>query len=88
MVLQEENADWRTLGLMLGVDHDTLDEIQSNPGAPTTQQYFEQMLAKWIQLPPDERTWEILCEAVSTCGNKALAGKLKNDESPGRCMCG
>lgn len=87
-MLAEETADWRTLGIMLKLKPDILDQIQANPGAATMQQSFENMLTAWMELTPEKRTWGILCEAVKTCDNNALAETLEDqgydENSPGR----
>lgn len=91
MKLRELHADWFILGLNLEVPFDRLERIKTRV-FPTLRQCFEGVLAEWMKLDPSKRTWEVLFEAVSRCGNRALAEGLKehpnySKESPGMLAC-
>ena len=74
-ILGECLADWCNFGLMLGVSKRELDIIDDRD---PLSKYLIQTLEYWID-NSDDRSWEVLIEAVRNTGNEKLARNLENE---------
>uniref|UniRef100_A0A1X7UQL2 Death domain-containing protein n=1 Tax=Amphimedon queenslandica TaxID=400682 RepID=A0A1X7UQL2_AMPQE len=69
-------ANWRDLGLSLGLIVTTLDTIGKTNG--DANDYLEKTIQKWLKKEDQvkETTWQILKEAVKSTGDKAAAERI------------
>ena len=69
-------AQWRSLGLSLGLIVSTLDVIGRTNG--NANDYLEQTIQHWL-MGEDQvtgKTWQILKEAVKSTGDNAAAERI------------
>ena len=73
-------AQWRAVGIQLGLSADTLDSIQrENAGKPRVcLESFEQVLTIWKRSGPKPNTWNTIVDVLRTpaVGQSALAEEL------------
>ena len=73
-------AQWRAVGIQLGLSPDTLDSIQrENAGKPRVcLESFEQVLTIWKRHGPKLYTWNTIVDVLRTpaVGQSALAEEL------------
>ena len=77
-------AEWRAVGIQLGLSSDILDGIQSqNAGKPKTCQWsFEEVtcISVWKRLGPRPFTWRTIIDVLRTraVGHTSLADELES----------
>ena len=80
-VASEIPAEWRAVGIQLGLPSDILDGIQSqNAGKPKAcQSSFEEVLTVWERQGPRPFTWRTMVDVLRTqaVGHTALANQLE-----------
>ena len=80
-VVSKIRAQWRVVGIQLGVPSCTLDTIQSqNAGKPQAcEDSFETVLSTWKQNQYKPYTWTTIIDALETpsVGQAALAEELR-----------
>ena len=75
-------AEWKAVGIHLGLSSDILDGIQSqNAGKPKAcQSSFEEVISVWKRLGPKPFTWRTIIDVLrtGTVGHTSLADKLES----------
>ena len=75
-------AEWRAVGIQLGLSSDTLDGIKSNnAGSPKAcLNSFEEVISLWKRLGPRPFTWRTIVDVLRTqaIGHTALANQLES----------
>ena len=80
-LLLEEKAGWEVLGAMLGMDKSVMDGIKLSRQPPTVEAYFLKILSMRMNRSDEPLTWEEVCDALESCGYKALSEKLGDKHS-------
>ena len=77
--LKEIEAEWRYVGVKLGVPKAQLDNIQTtNAHQGGETQCMAEMLSFWLQSTPKESQWDNIIAALKEV-NKNLADKLERE---------
>ena len=81
-LLKEEEAEWRHVGLKLGVPKAQLDSIQATNAhqGEAHAQCMTEMLSCWLQYMPKESQLDNIMAALSEI-DENMADKLKEDYS-------
>ena len=80
-LLLEEKAGWEVLGAMLGMDKSVMDGIKLSRQPPTVEAYFLKILSMRMNRSDEPLTWEEVCDALESCGYKALSERLGSEHS-------
>lgn len=80
-LLLEEKAGWEVLGAMLGMDKSVMDGIKLSRQSPSFEVYFHTILSIRMSRSDEPLTWEEVCDALESCGYKALSEKLGDKHS-------
>ena len=73
LAIRSLNAQWRDIGIALGISADILDEIEANNSKTTDR--LSSVLTEWINQNYDTTrhklpSWRTLCAALSKASNK------------------
>ena len=74
--LKEIEAEWRYVGVKLGVRKAQLDSIQATNAHQGETQCMAEMLSSWLQSTPKESQWDSIIAALKEI-NTNLADKLE-----------
>ena len=69
-------AEWKNLGIMLGIEKSTLDMITKETSNP--RDCLREMLSVWLKSVDPPPTWSMLTGAVEDIGERQLAASLKS----------
>ena len=79
-LLKEEEAEWRHVGLKLGVPKAQLDSIQATNAHQGEAQCMTEMLSCWLLSMPKESQLDNIIAALNEI-NENMADKLKEEYS-------
>ena len=74
--LQNVGHKWFAIGKKLLIPEQSLLVIDSQ--CSDNDSCLKEMLSSWLKLPSGIKTWEILCEALSTEGEMAIGKSIKS----------
>ena len=72
--LKDATAEWKLLGLQLGVSHKRIKEINDNPGVA---ECLVDLLVEWVTSKPKEATIQKIIDALKSIDDYALADEVK-----------
>ena len=87
--LKAAASSWRKIASELGFIFHELKDIVRTPGLYGDEDYFQEMLSRWLKREPKHTTAEVLSKALHLAGECRLAHELEHDPgfmSPDRCL--
>ena len=82
-------SSWRKIASELDFNFHELRDIVRTPGLYGDEDYFQEMLSRWLKREPKHTTAEVLSKALHLAGEHRLAHELEHDPgfmSPDRCL--
>lgn len=71
------SAKFELFGIALGVPTKVLDDIKSNPEAPSCLDKLKAVIKLLGEIPMAQQTWRTIHEAVIHLGRRDIAGEIK-----------
>ena len=87
--LKAAASSWRMIASELDFNFHELRDIVRTPGLYGDEDYFQEMLSRWLKREPKHTTVEVLSKALHLAGEHMLAHELEHDPgfiSPDRCL--
>ena len=87
--LKAAASSWRMIASELDFKFHEQSNIVRTPGLYGDEDYFQEMLSRWLKREPKHTTVEVLSKALHLAGEHRLAHELKHDPgfmSPDRCL--
>ena len=87
--LKAAASSWRMIASELDFNFHELRDIVRTPGLYGDEDYFQEMLSRWLKREPKHTTVEVLSKALHLAGEHRLAHELEHDPgfiSPDRCL--
>ena len=87
--LKAAASSWRKIASELDFNFHEQNNIVRTPGLYGDEDYFQEMLSRWLKREPKHTTVEVLSKALHLAGEHRLAHELEHDSgfmSPDRCL--
>lgn len=76
-ILDVISAQFELFGIALGVPNKVLDDIKSNPEAPSCLDKLKAVIKLLGKIPMPQRTWRTIHQAVIDLGRRDIAGEIE-----------